>query len=81
MPVKRQKQRDAEMSTLEPNAPYPPGLRILARMIACSYLEEKQAQCLQKDKNSGANQTPEGVRDNESWQVSNDGSRSSNNGQ
>jgi len=67
------------MSTLESNAPYHPGLRILARMIARYYLEEKQAKSLQKERHSAANLIPEGVDDKESWQGGNDESRSSNN--
>lgn len=79
MLMKRQKQGHAEMSTLRTNDSFPPGLRILARIIARYYLEEKHAQSLQKEGHSGASLIPEDVDDKESWQGGNDESRSSNN--
>jgi hypothetical protein len=61
MQMKGQGQRDAEMSTtLRPEDSYHPGLRILARMIARCYLEEKQDQYLQKKRHQGADLIPEG---------------------
>jgi len=68
--MKRQKRQDAETSTLWANDPYPLGLHILARMIARSYLEEKQAEHRKKEKHSGGELIPKEVS-NESWQVSN----------
>ena len=79
MLMKRQKQGHAEMSTLRTNESFPPGLRILARIIARYYLEEKHAQSLQKERHSGPSLTPQGVDDKESWQESNDQSRSDDN--
>jgi len=55
MLVQKQKRRNTRVGTLEPKAPYPPGLRILARMIARCYLEKKQAQYSPKEKSSGTN--------------------------
>jgi len=78
MLMKRQKQGHAEMSTLRTNDSFLPGLRILARIIARYYSEEKHAQSLQKARHSGDSLIPEGV-DDESWQGGNDESRSSNN--
>lgn len=78
MQIKRQKQGHAEMSTLRTNDSFPPGLRILARIIARYYLEENHAQSLQKERHSGDSLTMEGV-DDESWQGGNDEPRSSNN--
>jgi hypothetical protein len=79
MLMKRQKQWHAEMNTLRTNYSVPSGLRILARIIARYYLEEKHAQSLQKEKHSSTSLTPEGVDDKESWQESNDQSRSDDN--
>jgi hypothetical protein len=78
MLMKRQKQEHAEMSTLRTNDSFPPGLRILARIIARCYLEKKQTQHLQNDRHSTANPIPKGVND-ESWQGSKDQSRSDDN--
>jgi hypothetical protein len=61
MQMKGQGQRDAEMSTtLRPDDSYHRGLRILARMIARRYLEEKQAQYSKKERHQGADLIPEG---------------------
>jgi hypothetical protein len=76
MSMKLQNERDTEMSTLRPGDSYHRGLRILARMIAHSYLEEKLAQCSQKEMHSGAHLIPE-EGNNESWQGSKNESRSS----
>jgi hypothetical protein len=55
MLMQKQKRRNTRAGTLEANVPYPPGLRILARMIARCYLKEKQAKYLPKEKHSGTN--------------------------
>ncbi len=79
MLTKRQRQRHVEMSTLATNDQFPPGLRILARMIARCYLEENHAQSLQNEIHSDASLTPEGIDDKKSLQGSNDQSRSDDN--
>jgi hypothetical protein len=71
MLVKGEKRRNTDVSTPGPGDPYPPGLRILARMIARYYLEEKQAQCLQKEKRSGIYLMRDALN-SESWEGSDD---------
>jgi hypothetical protein len=55
MLMHKQKKRNTRMGTSESNAPYPPGLRILARMIALCYLKEKKAKYSSKEKHPGTN--------------------------